>query len=201
MHDPAKAAAPAAERDTFGMLRYLAKWSLPCARHVVRFRQARQGATAVEFALVAPIFIGTLVAVLQTAIFLFIQLSLQNAAQQAGRLFMTGQAQNLSQSAFRNLICANYLPSVFTCSSLVIVVQNYSSFAAANTSAPGLYSNGQQVPVNNFAYSPGNQGQVMVVQLAYPWSIFSGPLGFALASLPNSSVEMMGVSAFRVEPY
>jgi hypothetical protein len=26
-------------------------------------------------------------------------------------------------------------------------------------------------------------------------------LGFVLANLPNSATEMMGVSAFRVEPY
>jgi Flp pilus assembly protein TadG len=183
------------------MLQDLMKCSRRCARHFSRFRRAEQGAMAVEFALVAPVFIATLVAVLQTALFLFAQQSLQNAATQAGRLFMTGQAQGDSQSAFRTLICNNYLPSIFNCSSLVIVVQSYASFAAANTTAPALYSNGQPIPVNNFAYSPGTPGQVMVVQLVYPWSVVTGPLGFSLANLPNGAAEMMGVSAFRVEPY
>jgi hypothetical protein len=41
----------------------------------------------------------------------------------------------------------------------------------------------------------------MVVQLVYPWSVVSGPLGFVLANLPNSAAEMMGDAAFRVEPY
>ena len=41
----------------------------------------------------------------------------------------------------------------------------------------------------------------MVVQLVYPWSVVSGPLGFVLANLPNNAAEMMGVAAFRVEPY
>jgi hypothetical protein len=41
----------------------------------------------------------------------------------------------------------------------------------------------------------------MVVMLVYQWSVVSGPLGFVLANLPNSASEMMGVSAFRVEPY
>jgi Flp pilus assembly protein TadG len=156
---------------------------------------------AVEFAIVAPIFIAVLIAVLQTAFFLFAQQSLQNAATQAGRLFMTGQAQGDSQSTFRNLICTTYLPSIFNCSNLVIVVQSASSFAAANTSAPALYSNGQPLPVTSFAYSPGAPGQVMVVQLVYPWSVFGGPLGFSLANLPNGAALMMGVSAFRVEPF
>jgi hypothetical protein len=55
--------------------------------------------------------------------------------------------------------------------------------------------------VNTWAYSPGSPGQIMVVQLVYPWSVVSGPLGFTLANLPNNAAEMMGVSAFRVEPY
>jgi Flp pilus assembly protein TadG len=187
------------KQDAFGMLERLAKWSCRCARHVRRFGCAQRGAMAIEFAIVAPVFIATLVAVLETASFLFAQLSLQNAATQAGRLFMTGQAQVDTQSAFKTYICQNYLPSIFSCNSLIVVVQSYSSFAAANTAAPALYSNGQQV--NTWAYSPGTPGQVMVVQLVYPWSVFSGPLGFSLANLPNGAAEMMGVSAFRVEPY
>jgi hypothetical protein len=64
-----------------------------------------------------------------------------------------------------------------------------------------LYSNGQQIPVTNFTYSPGTPGQVMVVQLVYPWTVFGGPLGFSLSNLPGGAAQMMGVSAFRVEPY
>jgi hypothetical protein len=41
----------------------------------------------------------------------------------------------------------------------------------------------------------------MVVQLIYPWSVVGGPLGFTLAHLPNNAGELMGVTAFRVEPY
>jgi Flp pilus assembly protein TadG len=183
------------------MLQYLAKFSRRRAQQLSRFGHASQGAMAVEFAIVAPIFIAVLLAVLQVAIFLFAQQALQNAAMQAGRLFLTGQAQGDSQTTFRNLICASYLPSIFKCSNLVIVVQSATSFAAANTSAPALYSNGQAIPVTNFTYNPGTPGQVMVVQLVYPWTVFGGPLGFSLANLPNGSALMMGISAFRVEPY
>ncbi len=169
-------------------------------RAAARLRLAQQGATAVEFALIAPAFLATLIAVLQTAVFLFAQAALQSAAVQGARLFMTGQAQSLSQSAFKTQVCQNYLPSIFDCNSLVVVVQNYSSFSGANTSAPALYD-AQGNPVNTWAYSPGQQGQVMVVQLVYPWLTVRGPLNYVLGSLPNHAAEMMGVSAFRVEPY
>ena len=169
------------------------------ASDLARFAAAQQAATAVEFAIIAPVFLATLLAIFQVSIFLFVQQSLQSAATQAGRLFMTGQAQSLSQSVFKNQICKNYLPSMFNCSSLILIVQSYPSFAAANTSAPALYSNG--LPITTWPYSPGTQGQIMVVQLVYPWSVVSGPLGFSLANLPNNAAEMMGVTAFRVEPY
>ena len=182
------------------MLRNLHRHYRSCLRSVARLRGSEQGATAIEFAILAPAFLGTLIAVLETAFFLFAQSSLQTAAVQAGRLFMTGQAQTVSQSSFKTQICQNYLPPVFDCNSLIVVVQSYSSFASASTSAPALY-NGQGQAVTTWAYTPGSPGQIMVVQLVYPWSVVKGPLGFMLGSLPNGAAEMMGVSAFRVEPY
>ena len=65
-----------------------------CARDLAHFRRSQQGATAVEFALIAPAFLAMLIAVLQTCVFVFAQQTLQNAAMQAGRLIMTGQVQN-----------------------------------------------------------------------------------------------------------
>jgi Flp pilus assembly protein TadG len=180
------------------MIGNLARYFRCGARGISRFSRAQHGATAVEFALIAPAFLATLIAVFQTCIFLFAQMALQNAAVQAGRYFLTGQAQNNGWTA--STIVSKVCPSaLFTCSKLVIVVQNSSSFAAANTSAPALYNNGQAV--TSFAYNPGTPGEVMVVQLVYPWSVVSGPLGFVLSNLPNGAAEMMGVSAFRVEPY
>jgi Flp pilus assembly pilin Flp len=180
------------------MLEKPTKYLHRCVENVRRFRRAERGATAVEFALIAPAFIATLVALLQTCLFLFAQMALQNAAVQASRYFMTGQAQNggWTASTVTNMVCPEYL---FTCSKLILIVQNYSSFAAANTSAPQLYNNGQLI--TSWAYDPGTPGEVMVVQLVYPWTVVGGPLGFTLANIPNSGAEMMGVSAFRVEPY
>ncbi len=149
--------------------------------------------------MIAPLFLGTLIAIFQLCIYMFAQQALQNAAIEAGRLFLTNSGQNLSQTQYKQSICNNYLPSaIFTCANLIVIVQSYSDFASASTSAPALYNNGN--PVMNWAYSPGTPGQVMVVQLVYPWTVISGPLGFSFATLPNNQAEMLGVTAFRVEP-
>jgi Flp pilus assembly protein TadG len=189
---------PVREANLFNMAGKLTKYLRRGVACISRFRKAERGATAVEFALIAPAFLATLIAVFQTCVFMFAQMALQNAAVQAGRYFMTGQAQNGNWSA--STVISKVCPSaLFTCANMILVVQNSASFAAANTSAPALYNNGNAV--TSFAYNPGTPGEVMVVQLVYPWSVVGGPLGFVLSNLPNGAAEMMGVSAFRVEPY
>ena len=181
-----------------GMASRLTQYLRRCGREMVRFGGARRAATAVEFALIAPAFIATLVAVFQTCIFLFAQMVIQDEANQAGRYFMTGQAQNggWTASTVVNMVCQSAL---FNCNNMYIVVQTAASFAAANTSAPAMYNG--STPITSYTYSPGSQGDIMVVQLIYAWPVVSGPLGFNLSNLPNNAAELMGVSAFRAEPY
>jgi Flp pilus assembly protein TadG len=184
------------------MSRNLAKYFRRRGRDISRFCFARRGATAVEFALIAPAFLGTLIAILETTLFLFAQANLQEAAVAAGRLFMTGQAQNsnLTQTQFETDVCP-MVQALFTCSKLMVNVATYSNFSNASTGSPTLTYNGQGQVTNNWSYTPGSPGQVMVVQLIYQWPIVGGPLGFMLSNLGNNTTEMMGVTAFRVEPY
>jgi Flp pilus assembly protein TadG len=183
-----------------GMVRLLAKYLRRRTGVISRFARADRGATAVEFALIAPIFLGLLIAILQTAVFLFAQQTLQTAALQAGRVLMTGSGSTLTQTQFTNTVCPLIQP-LFTCSKLMVNVQSYSSFASANTTAPTLTYNANGSVSNSWSYTSGAPGQIMVVQLIYQWSVVGGPLGFVLSNLPNGSAEVMGVSAFRVEPY
>jgi Flp pilus assembly protein TadG len=183
-------------------MRNLTRLSRRCARTVIRFCVAQRGTTAVEFALVAPAFFALLIAIFEVTLFLFAQQTLQNAAVSAGRMIMTGQVQNAgtTQSVFASDVCP-MVSAVFTCANLMINVQNYSDFSSANTSEPTLTYNGNGTVSNTWAYDPGAPGQVMVVQLIYQWPIVGGPFGYVLSSLGNGTTEMMGVTAFRVEPY
>lgn len=135
-------------------------------------------------------------------IFLFAQANLQAAAVEAGRLFMTGQNQNsnLTQSQFASQVCP-MIQALFTCGNLMVNVQSYSDFSSASASAPTLTYNGSGQVTNSWSYNPGTPGQVTVVQLIYQWPFISGPLGSLLPNNANGSAEMMGVAAFRVEPY
>lgn len=176
----------------------LAKFFRRYAGASARFRAAERGATAVEFALIAPVFIATLVALFQTSIFLFAQTVIQTEAEEAGRYFMTGQAQNSGWAA-STVISKVCQSALFNCNNMYLVVQNYSDFASANTSAPSMYNG--NTAVTSYTYSPGTQNDIMVVQLMYAWPVISSLLGFNISNLPNNQAQLMGISAFRVEPY
>lgn len=170
-------------------------------RQISFFVRTEQGATAVEFALVAPAFLATLLAILEVTIFLFAQMALQDAANQAARYFLTGQAQNNNWSAAT--VVGKVCPTiVFNCSNVFIAVQNSTSFSGANTAPPSMYdAGGNLLAQGNYTYDPGTPGDTMVVQLVYAWPVVPGPLGFNLGPVQHGAVQIMGVSAFRVEPY
>jgi Flp pilus assembly protein TadG len=153
--------------------------------------------------LIAPPFLAVLIAILQMTSFLFAQQALQTAVVAAGRLILTGQVQNagLTQSQFQTNDVCPLLPAFFTCSNLYVNVQTYTNFSGASTTIPSLTISSSGAVSGTGGYSLGGPGEVMVLQLVYPWKIISGPLGAILPNFSNGYTEIMGITAFRVEPY
>ena len=174
-------------------------------RDVSRFRTAGGGATAVEFALVAPALIATLIAIVEVMYFLFAQQTLQTAAVEMGRLFMTnkGPAQGSTVNGSGQLLntssICNIIMPVLDCASVTVDVQAANDYGSADTSMLQLYSGGG-TPITSFNYAAGTPGQIVVIRLAYQLTTIRGPLGFVLSSLSNGKMEVMGVTAIRVEP-
>ncbi len=166
------------------------------------FLRNENGATAVEFALVAAPFIALLMGIIQTFLVFFASQQLQSVLTQTSRLILTGQAQkqSLSQSAFAQKLCANVVV-LFTCGNIMIDVQAYSSFSNASTGAPTLTYNGSGQVTNAWQYNPGSPGQIVVVRAMYQWPVFLGPLGFNLSNLSNGDRLIMASATFKNEPY
>ena len=184
------------------------------SRSAIRFRSSKhfalcsKGATAVEFALVAAPFFALLIALLQTALVFFAGRVLDEATEEASRYIMTGQAQNgnMTQSGFENYLCdssntATLVSSLFTCSKLMVNVESYSDFASASTGTPTLTFGSNGTVSNTWSYSPGNPGDIVVVQVMYQWPIVLGPLGFDLANLSNGNRLLISTAVFKNEPY
>ncbi len=76
-------------------------------------------------------------------------------------------------------------------------MKNYPSFAAIPTAKP--ITNGNMD--NNFGYSPGNPGDIVVVKLMHQWPVYVSLLGLNLSDLSGGKRLLMSTVAFRNEPY
>jgi Flp pilus assembly protein TadG len=169
---------------------------------VLKFVHGCAGATAVDFAMVAAPFVALLLALIQTALVFFAGRVLDEVTAQASRYILTGQAQqsNMTQSAFANYVCQNTV-ALFNCNKFMVNVQNYNSFATANTVTPTLTFNAQGQVTNQWSYAPGNPGDIVIVQVMYQWPVAFGPLGFNLSNLANGNRLLISTTAFKNEPY
>jgi Flp pilus assembly protein TadG len=172
-----------------------------------RFRRSRRASAAVEFALIAPPFIGLLFAIIETAIMFFAGQVLESATQDAARMVLTGQAQSLGydQGKFKsNVVCsasgvANVLFSDCANPNGVYVdVQSYPSFNNVTISNQ-IDANGNFI--NNMKYCLGNGGDIVVVRLFYQWPLIITGLGYNIANLSGSKRLLTATAAFRNEPF
>jgi Flp pilus assembly protein TadG len=177
-------------------------------RPVNRLARNESGATAVEFGIVAAPFLALLIALLQTGIVFLAQRVLDEITSEAGRYVMTGQAQqsSMTQAGFQSYICtgtntAGLVSALFNCNNIMVNVQNYQSFSAANTNNPTLTFNGSGAVTNTWVWSPGNPGDIVVMQVMYQWPVILGPLGFNLSNLGNGNRLLVSTVAFKNEPY
>src|SRR5689334_6853769 len=114
---------------------------------LLRLCREKNGASALEFALIAPIFVLLTLATIETSVIYIAGSSLQVATDRAARLVRTGQAQGagMSQTQFRQSLCSNLAPIVPCNSNLQIDVQTYTNYNAANYGNP-LTSSGNLDP-------------------------------------------------------
>ena len=169
-------------------------------RIVRRFMRRKDGAAAVEFAMVAAPFLALVFAIIETALVFFAGQVLETAAADSARLVMTGQAQKqgLNQTQFKQSVCSKVF-GLFDCDGGVKVdVRTYSSFSDANMNKP-IDANGNLI--NNFTYQPGGPGDIVVVRLLYEWPVYVSLLGLNLSDMAGNKRLIMATSAFRNEPF
>ncbi|MCC8947010.1 MULTISPECIES: TadE/TadG family type IV pilus assembly protein [Bradyrhizobium] len=167
-----------------------------------RFRRNRRGATAVEFAMVAPLFFGLLFAIIEVAMIFFASQVLETVTQDSARMIMTGQAQGASytQQQFKDYVCGQVNP-LFDCANGISVdVRSYpaaTGFSSVNI-APPIDSNNAFIPA--MKWCPGKDGDVVVVRLFYQWPLFVTKLGFNVANLANGKRLLTATATFKNEP-
>ena len=102
--------------------------------HASRFRRDDRGATAIEFAFVAPVLFYALLSLIEIGMLGMISSGLNNAVVETARRIRTGREDAAaSASEFKSQICARMTSNVSSCASrLTISVQKFPKFYDAN---------------------------------------------------------------------
>lgn len=174
--------------------------------------EATRGVTAVEFGLVAPVFLYFLIGIFEIATMMFGVAVVDAATQNAARKLLTGQAQQSSDAvtAFSNELCDS-LTVIFDCNDITMDVRTYPSFATVvipdvriNGNGDLVIDDGDNDDSNDVLYvaefTPGGAGDISVVKAIYTWD-FATPFIGQFLSDNGSSKNLSTTVVFRNEPY
>ena len=173
-----------------------------------RFRRDCRGVTAVEFALVAPVFFALLFAIIETALVFFASQMLETITQDSARLVLTGQAQggSLSQEDFKKQVCAHKLIFMFDCNGISVDVRSYAQSTLVKI--PNQIGADSTFINNDMKYCPGQDGSIVVVRLFYQWPVIiikmlnvGYNLEYNLSNLSGSKRLLSAVAVFKNEPF
>ncbi|MEM6616536.1 MAG: TadE/TadG family type IV pilus assembly protein [Pseudomonadota bacterium] len=165
-----------------------------------RFGRNKDGAAAVEFALIAIPFFALLFAILETALSFFAGQLLETGVFNASRLIRTGQAQEAGFSAnqFRDAVCDEVFGLLDCQNDIVVDVRTYVDFNdAANLDEP--VQNGEF----NFQpqFDPGDREEIVVVRAFIQWPTIVPKLGNDMSNLSNGNRLLASAVTFRNEPF
>lgn len=169
-------------------------------RRIARFGRAREGVTAVEFAMVAPIFFALLLAIFETAFAMLSSQLIETATVDASRLILTGQAQTqkMTKDTFKEAVCS-MLPPFIDCSGKVYIdVQKLTSYDIDNATEGDLDPSG-------FKFITGGPEDIVMVRIYYKWtglipSVMKN-FGLDLSNQSDGSTLETATMVFRNEPY
>jgi Flp pilus assembly protein TadG len=169
------------------------------------YREDDRGATAVEFAMVAPVFFLMVGITLETGLMLFTEYVLQTSVQEAARLVRTGQAQTqaLSASLFKGKIC-DLAGVIINCTGNVSVyLRAEANFATLDAAVPsylsvGTQSNGTPGPTS---YNCGGPSQAIALIATYDWEFTIPYFMKYFGNMGDSKRRLAGFAMFKNEPF
>lgn len=164
-------------------------------------RPRREGAAALEFALVATPFFFLLFAIMELALVFVLDSVLENATLNASRLVRTGRAdqENISAGAFKAALCGQMGVLAANCEARtdidVRVVPQFRNVVPPDPLAGG------DLDQNVLTYLPGQPGDLVLVRVWYSQPLATPFLSRAVSRLNSGDAVLTAATAFRNEPY
>jgi Flp pilus assembly protein TadG len=170
------------------------------------FRKSQDGVTAIEFAMVGPIFFLMLGVTLETGIMMFTEYVLQTSVQEAARVVRTGQAheQKMSAAKFKEAVCRLTGKMVNCNSKVTVYLDAKTSFDALASSTPSYLTIGPADDGTSPAgtYNCGLPGQSVALIATYDWNFYIPYfMNYFGNKNGNKTRRMAGFAMFQNEPY
>ncbi|MCF4126996.1 TadE/TadG family type IV pilus assembly protein [Methylobacterium sp. SyP6R] len=181
---------------------------------VARFPSDREGATAVEFALIAMPFLCLVAAIVETALAFFAGQVLDNAVSSASRQLYTGQfqaarsgdpapppdttAQAVALQKFKDAICHGRV-TIFSCSSVKVDVLAMADGSDLTPQSPVDGARRDWRTDFGTHYQNPGSNQIVIVQAAVEFPVFFGFLN--PDTLANGRRVLQSTVVFRTEPF
>lgn len=164
-------------------------------------RPRREGAAALEFALVATPFFFLIFAIMELALVFVLSSVLENATLNASRLIRTGRVdhENISATAFKTALCGQMSVLSSGCAGRTdIDVRVIPQFR--NATPPDPLANGT-LNESVLTYLPGDPGSLVLVRVWYSQPLATPFLSRAVSRLNSGDAVLSVATAFRNEPY
>ncbi len=173
----------------------------------------KDGVTAIEFAMVAPIFFGLLLMIIETGIVFAAQQVLDSSVNAASRTVLTGAAQqqaatdsNNGGASFRDRVCAGMsgLIGMSECQSNIMI--DMKAFGASPTATalssslatPATAGIPDKTLMNCASLGGGND--YMLIRAYYQYPVYVSYLSMISGSTPGHSL-IVGSAAMKLEPF
>ncbi len=159
----------------------------------------KEGATAIEFAMLVLPFSLMLFVILEIALIFFIDSALDSALNKTARFVRVGTAQSQAWTLddFKEEVCAN-MAYYFNCSSSLLVtsttVSNMDSVAYLDPVKGGAL-NVKEV------FNPGKAKEFVLIQAFIPWSPILPIYSFSSAQLSDGTYILGSAVVFKNEPF
>lgn len=166
---------------------------------VRRFKQAEDGATAIEFAFLAGPFFLLIFAIIESSIFFLAGQYLESGVDTVGRMVRTGQLDgSTTEAEFKTEICTS-TSLLFDCDSIKVDLSVAATFDDLGD-PPEPDSDGNY-DSSAFGFTPPGASQIVMITVMYEWPILTN---YAAPLMTNSTGKwalMTATAVFRTEPY
>lgn len=170
-----------------------------------RFMRDRGGASAVEFAIVAPVFFALMFSTFEVGWFYFVNANVDAAATNAARMLRTGQVQKAEmtkESFFEDLVCPKVKLFGDCDSRLTVEVRTFNSFSdLASDATPLVCSDESTTVIDAIPYDPGADRSIVRVRICYMYDTLNPMIGMSLARNEQGQRKVSATYVLRVEPY